>query len=90
MKNYYCIHEPEIVPYGTNTGSGEPEYTTYGIQHSRNFGASSTDIKDLSRWPTHLYYNVWIVNDIYPTWIAGFANYPNGSDYDGSVVVYSC
>jgi len=60
-----------------------------------NNGASSTcggahpyDIKDLSRWPVLNYYNIWVVNTICGT-AAAYASYPNGTDYDGTVIRYN-
>ncbi|HZV44268.1 MAG TPA: M12 family metallo-peptidase, partial [Saprospiraceae bacterium] len=37
------------------------------------------------KWPTWDYYNIWVVHDICGS-IAGYAYYPNGGEYDGTVI----
>ena len=66
-------------------GSGVPDYSTIGIQVNNSPGANVAAIKDLSRWPTDEYYNVWVVSDLFAE-IGGFASLPNGNVYDGTVI----
>lgn len=51
----------------------------------------STDqaLKNLIRWDTRKYANIWVVNKIENGTIAGYANYPvwHGSNFDGVVVI---
>jgi hypothetical protein len=69
-------------------GSIVPDYFSNGIKYTSNCGANVNAIKDLSRWPTDKYYNVWIVHNICGGGIAGFANYPApGQTYDGAVIM---
>ncbi len=51
-------------------------------------GAHEFDLKDLSKWPVLDYYNIWIVHDICGS-IAGFAYYPWGGQYDGTMQIAS-
>ena len=72
-------------------GSGINRYTSSGITWDGSCGASETAIKDLSKWPTYDYYNIWVVNKICGTLssgsgIAGYADYPSGHAYDGTVI----
>ena len=66
-------------------GSAVPGYRDEGISWAGNCGADEEDIKDLSKWPTWQYYNIWVVHDICGN-IAGYASYPNGGEYDGTVI----
>lgn len=66
-------------------GSGVPGYAEEGIAYSGNCGANEEQIKDLSKWPVSDYYNIWVVHDICGD-IAGYAYYPNGNPYDGTVI----
>ncbi len=72
-------------------GTVVPKYKNYGIAYSDTLGASDHAIKDLSRWPVDQYYNIWVVNKISGSvnggGIAGYAYYPNGNDYDGTVLL---
>lgn len=60
-------------------------YAEGGITWDGSCGVDERLIKDLSKWPTWLYYNIWVVNDICGN-IAGYAYYPNGFEYDGAVM----
>jgi hypothetical protein len=66
-------------------GSGVTNYAAEGIEYD-NCGADEQEIKDLSRWPTLDYYNVWVVHDICGNY-SGYAYFPNGNPYDGTVIV---
>ncbi|HEX5111812.1 MAG TPA: zinc-dependent metalloprotease [Saprospiraceae bacterium] len=66
-------------------GSSVPRYREEGISWADNCGADEHAVKDLSKWPTWQYYNIWVVHDICGD-IAGYAYYPNGGEYDGTVI----
>ena len=67
-------------------GSSIPDYTQEGITYGGDdCGADEAAIKDLVKWPTWEYYNIWVVHDICGD-IAGYAYYPNGDEYDGTVI----
>jgi hypothetical protein len=66
-------------------GSVVPGYRENGITWDGTCGLDEKLIKDLSKWPTSQYYNIWVVNDICGP-IAGYAYYPNGNEYDGTVI----
>jgi hypothetical protein len=66
-------------------GSVIPGYSDQGITWDGNCGVDERAIKDLSKWPTWEYYNIWVVNDICGD-VAGYAYYPNGNEYDGTVI----
>ena len=66
-------------------GSGVPGYATEGIRYNTPCGADEAAIKELSRWSPLDYYNVWVVHDICGDW-AGYAQFPNGGDLDGTVI----
>lgn len=75
-------------------GSVIPKYASEGITYSGSCGASEHGIKDLSRWPTLEYYNIWAVHKICGDnpnggGVGGYAYYPNGGPYDGCVVYAS-
>lgn len=79
-------------PYGCPTnginrvnGSSILNYTSEGITLDGSCGADNISIKDLSRWPTLDYYNIWVVHDICGS-IAGYANYPTFWEYEGTVI----
>lgn len=68
-------------------GSVVSDYYTNGIRYTSNCGANANAIKDLSRWPTDKYYNIWVVHSICTPGIAAFAALPvPGNAYDGAVV----
>lgn len=66
-------------------GSNVPNYTSSGIEFNDNCGAEEVAVKDLSKWSTLDYYNIWVVHDICGNW-SGYAYYPNGGPYDGAVI----
>ncbi|MCZ2100338.1 MAG: BspA family leucine-rich repeat surface protein [Chitinophagales bacterium] len=66
-------------------GSSVQDYISDGIAWNSPCGASETDIKDLSRWPVLDYYNIWVVHRLCGGW-TGYAYYPWGGDYDGTVI----
>jgi len=66
-------------------GSGVPGYVLEGIKYNTPCGADEAAIKELSRWSPLEYYNVWVVHDICGDW-AGYAQFPNGGDLDGTVI----
>jgi hypothetical protein len=45
-------------------GSGVTGYTAGGIDNGSGTGANEVSVKNLSRWPSKEYYNIWIVNKI--------------------------
>ena len=70
-------------------GSSVTNYAANGVTRTAgDGGASETAVKDLSKWPVDKYYNIWVVKDITGTNVAGFAYYPNGSPYDGTIIEY--
>ncbi|HMG15063.1 MAG TPA: M43 family zinc metalloprotease [Saprospiraceae bacterium] len=94
----FCLatRDPDGCPTnGINrvNGSVIPKYKNNGIAYSDTIGANDHVIKDLSRWPVDQYYNIWVVNKISGSvnggGIAGYAYYPNGNDYDGTVLLSS-
>jgi hypothetical protein len=66
-------------------GSVIPGYREGGITWDGSCGVDEVSVKDLSKWPTWEYYNIWVVNDICGS-VAGYAYYPNGNEYDGTVI----
>lgn len=69
-----------------------PNYTAKGISYYNTCGAADEYLlKDLSRWTAYYYYNIWIVNkiDCSTTTYTGYASPPNGSPYDGAVILAS-
>lgn len=70
-------------------GSSVPNYASSGIEVDGTCGASEYAVKDLSKWPVLDYYNIWVVKDICnapPGDVLGYAHFPSGSLYDGTVV----
>jgi len=45
-------------------GSGVANYAASGVDNGSGTGAVEVTVKNLSRWPTDRYYNIWIVNKI--------------------------
>jgi len=86
----FCIasRDPEGCPTSgiiRVNGSGVPLYTSEGVEFNNNCGAEETAVKDLSKWSTLDYYNIWVVHNICGDW-SGYASYPNGGAYDGTVI----
>jgi hypothetical protein len=63
-------------------------YRENGVTWDGSCGVDETAVKDLSKWPTWEYYNIWVVNNICGS-VAGYAYYPNGNEYDGTVIEYT-
>lgn len=69
--------------------SGVPNYAELGVsidEASCAGGPLDTDIKELSFWPVSDYYNIWVVHDGCQNF-GGFAYYPSGTWYDGTVIL---
>ncbi|HUH74863.1 MAG TPA: T9SS type A sorting domain-containing protein [Chitinophagales bacterium] len=67
-------------------GGAVENYQQYGIGGScESISASFYEIKSLSYWPVLDYYNIWVVHKICGGW-AGYAYYPNGLYYDGTII----
>ncbi len=66
-------------------GSGITGYATEGVAWSDNCGANELEVKALSHWPVESYYNIWVVRDICGD-ISGYAYYPNGDWFDGTII----
>lgn len=62
-------------------------YDSFGMaMFSGTKGAKEKDVKDLSKWPTTQYYNIWIVHNIVN--FAGYAYFPGttANPYDGAAI----
>lgn len=69
-------------------GSGITNYPIEGLGYpGSGGGADEEDLKDLSRWSTLDYYNIWVVHKIFGG-IAGYAYLPPPFpfDYDGTAI----
>ncbi|MCL4856593.1 MAG: hypothetical protein KJZ55_04860, partial [Flavobacteriales bacterium] len=71
---------------------GVSGYTANGVL-LESIGADENALKDLSRWPETDYFNIWIVSEIDGNnggfGIQGYANFYNGNQYEGSVMMAS-
>jgi hypothetical protein len=74
--------------------SSLPNYVTNGVNAQTSSGCPELTMKNLSRWNTADYYNIWIVNKIDGAdgtsgqFIAGFAYFPgSSSSLDGTVML---
>jgi hypothetical protein len=74
--------------------SGLPNYTAQGVNAENSGGVEDVDLKNLSRWNTADYYNIWLVNRIDGAdgtagqFIAGYAYFPGASSLvDGTVML---
>ncbi|MEM9022108.1 MAG: M43 family zinc metalloprotease, partial [Bacteroidota bacterium] len=95
----FCLaqRDPDCNPTtGINRidGSSVALYSTEGITAGQGSGAVETDIKDLSRWPSTDYVNVWVVTEIEDNdglfGIQGYAYFPGASsDVDGIVIMHT-
>ena len=90
MEINFCLATRD--PFGCPTsginrvdGSVVPGYREEGVTWDGSCGVEDVLVKDLSKWDTWTYYNIWVVHDICGS-IAGYAYYPNGSEYDGTVI----
>jgi len=76
-------------------GSGVAGYVTGGVKEQTTVGVDEVSIKDLSRWNTSQYYNIWVVDKIDGndgtgpgSFIAGFAYFPGApSSVDGIIML---
>lgn len=67
-------------------GRSVPNYESEGVAYADGCGASELEVKALSFWPVTSYYNIWVVHSICGGNIAGYAYYPNGDWYDGTII----
>lgn len=96
MEVEFCL--ASIDPNGMGTtginrvnGSVVANYASGGIDGTgcTNAGAEVT-VKNLSRWPSDQYYNIWVVKSICNGGAGGYAYFPGASSsVDGTVVVYN-
>ncbi|HWK03905.1 MAG TPA: M43 family zinc metalloprotease [Puia sp.] len=75
-------------------GSSVSGYVSGGVQAAQTtIGTADINIKNLDRWNTSQYYNVWVVNKIdgndgtTGTFIAGFAYFPGASASEDGIVM---
>src|SRR5690606_6931242 len=75
------------------SGCSVTNYCTDGITAGNGVGANETAVKNLSRWPNQLYYNIWVVTEIENnnggSGIQGYAYFPTTSIVDGTVLLYN-
>lgn len=78
-------------------GSGVTNYATEGLDagSGSGLGADEEEIKDLSRWPSTDYYNIWVVTEIEDnegdSGIQGYAYYPGAPpSVDGTIIMNTC
>ena len=76
-------------------GRSVSNYTDYGMIINGYVNANELAVKNLSRWPTSDYYNIWVVPEINDNGglagIQGFAYFPhsNNASYDGAVLLHN-
>jgi hypothetical protein len=58
----------------------DPNYANIGYSNS-----NGNALRDLGRWATDKYLNIWIVNK-FESGIGGFGNYPDDDPYNGTVI----
>jgi hypothetical protein len=68
-------------------GAAVTGYQANGVDRNNCGGANEYLIKNLSKWPVSDYYNIWVVTQI--CGVAGFAYYPTGDSYDGTMIAYN-
>lgn len=73
--------------------SNFPDYVANGVSFNGGVGESEEVLKNLSLWPASDYLNIWIVTEINGNnggngW-QGYANFFNGIDSEGSVMMAS-
>jgi len=75
-------------------GSSLSNYVAGGVNLSTTLGTNEANVKNLVRWPTTSYYNIWLVNKIDGNdgtsgqFVAGYAQYPGGNpNTDGTVML---
>jgi hypothetical protein len=75
------------------SGCSVTDYCSEGITAGLGSGANELNVKNLSRWPSDQYYNVWIVSEIENNngggGIQGYAYFPTSSPTDGTVILYN-
>ena len=72
--------------------SAVPNYSAKGMSLYNGCGAADeVTLKDLSKWTSYYYYNIWVVNLIECSTLtaSGFASPPTGTPYDGTVILAS-
>ena len=76
--------------------SSLPNYVTNGVNVDNTNGCPELTLKDLARWNTSDYYNIWVVNKLDGAdgttgqFIAGFAYFPGSpSSLDGTIMLAS-
>jgi len=74
--------------------SSLPNYVTNGVNVDNTNGCPELTLKDLARWNTSDYYNIWIVNKLDGAdgtsgqFVAGFAYFPGSpSTLDGTIML---
>ena len=75
-------------------GSAVPNFTNNGLIINGYANTNELAVKNLSRWSTTEYYNIWVVPEINNNnggaGIQGFAYFPGASSsYDGTVLLYN-
>jgi hypothetical protein len=75
-------------------GSVLANYTAQGVNAFNTTGVDDLDVKNLSRWDTYRYYNIWVVNRIdgrdgtSGSFVGGFADFPGAPpNSDGTVIL---
>ncbi len=70
---------------GINRVNGVTVYNNYNTLGYPEDNTIGNQIRDLSRWPTDQYLNIWIVN-FFESGIGGFGNFPENDNYNGTVM----
>ncbi len=94
MEIDFCL--ANIDPSGNPTSgitrtdaSGVTDFNEIGIGFANFPGANEATVKDLSRWPTSDYLNIWVAFEISDGNIGGYASFPSGGNYDGVTMMYN-
>jgi Pregnancy-associated plasma protein-A len=69
---------------GINRVNGTTAYSDYAVVGYPNDDTIGNTMRDLSKWPTDQYLNIWIVNK-FESGIGGFGSYPSDDPYNGTV-----
>jgi PKD repeat protein len=73
--------------------TGNATYMASGVKRSSNNGISDTDLKNLIRWNTNQYYNIWLISEIDNneggSGVQGYATLAgaHGTSSDGTVLL---
>jgi len=77
--------------------AGISGYVSGGVNSGTALGTDELNVKNLVRWPTTDYYNIWVVNKIDAndgtsgSFVAGFAYFPSAAPsaplYDGTIML---